>query len=352
MKITDVKIYPEDMPLKVPFITSKRRLDVIRDYVVEIHTDSGIVGYGACAPTPVITGDTVGSIIYAVEEYMKPLLLGREVTESLLPSIRDCMVNNTSPKAAVDIALYDLLSKKDGKTIYEYMGGKGDFCLKNDITISLGSPEVMVKDTLNALNDGFDVLKVKLGTIPKEDKERIAAVASVVGKEIPIRLDANQAWDAKDAVELCEFALKTGMNVELVEQPVHHRDIDGLEYVTKNTSVDILADESAVSYYDVCEILKRGAADMINIKLMKCGGLYEAERIHSISSEYGVECMLGCMMEGPWSIAAAAQFSAAQGKTKIDLDAPILVKELVNNTPVDFIGSKVCLKNSSLVNLG
>ena len=344
MKITDVKIYPEDMPLKVPFITSKRRLDVIRDYVVEIETDSGITGFGACAPTPVITGDTVGSIIYAVEEYMKPLLIGREVNPELLPFVRDCMEHNTSPKAAVDIALYDLLSKEAGQTIYEYMGGKGDFCLKTDITISLGAPEIMVRDTLNAIKDGFDVLKIKLGTIPKEDKERISAIAEVVGKEIPIRLDANQAWEPKDAVDICEFALKSGLNIELVEQPVHYRDIDGLEYVTKNTSADILADESAFSYYDVCQILKRGAADMINIKLMKCGGLHEAERIHKISSEYGAECMLGCMMEGPWSVAAAAQFAAAKGITKVDLDAPILVKDLVNNTPVDFIDSKIKLK--------
>lgn len=343
MKITEVKIYPEDMPLKVPFITAKRRLDVIRDYVVEIQTDSGISGFGACAPTPVITGDTVGSILYAVEEYIKPLLVGREVTIELLPFVRDCLVHNTSPKAAVDIALYDLLSKEAGKTIYEYMGGKGSFLLKNDITISLGTPEVMIKDTQNALNDGFDLLKVKLGTIPSEDKERISAIASVVGN-IPIRLDANQAWDAKDAVELCEFAQKSGMNIELVEQPVRHWDLEGLEYVTKNTAVDILADESAVSYYDVCEILKRGAADMINIKLMKCGGLYEAERIHAISSEYGVECMLGSMMEGPWSVAAAAQFAAAKGITKVDLDAPILIKDLVNNTPVDFVGSEIKFK--------
>lgn len=344
MKITDVKIYPEDMPLKVPFITAKRRLDVIRDYVVEIQTDSGLCGFGACAPTPVITGDTVGSIIYAVEEYIKPRLVGMEVTKELLPFVRDCMEHNTSPKAAVDIALYDLLSKKEGKTIYEYMGGKGDFCLKTDITISLGAPDVMVRDTINAIEDGFDVLKIKLGTTPAEDKERIAALASVVGKEIPIRLDANQAWEAKDAVDICEFAMKSGMNIELVEQPVHYRDIDGLEYVTKNTSADILADESAFSYYDVCEILKRGAADMINIKLMKCGGLFEAERIHAISSEYGAECMLGCMMEGPWSVAAAAQFAAAKGITKVDLDAPILVRDLVNNTPVDFVGSSIKLK--------
>jgi o-succinylbenzoate synthase len=338
MKITDVKIYPEDMPLKVPFVTSKRRLDVIRDYIVEIHTDSGICGFGACAPTPVITGDTVGSIIYAVEEYMKPRLVGLEVTKELLPFVRDCMMYNSSPKAAVDIALYDLLSKSEGKTIYEYMGGKGEFCVKTDITISLGDVKTMVKDTECALEDGYDILKVKLGTTPAEDKERIAAIASVVGKEIPIRLDANQAWEAKDSVEICDFAMKSGMNIELVEQPVHYRDIDGLEYVTKNTSLPILADESAFSYYDVCEILKRGAADMINIKLMKCGGLYEAERIHAISSEYGVECMIGSMMEGPWSVAAAAQFAAAKGITKADLDAPILVKELINNTPVDFSG--------------
>ena len=176
MKITDVKIYPEDMPLKVPFITSKRRLDVIRDYVVEIQTDSGLVGFGACAPTPVITGDTVGSILYAVEEYIKPRLVGMEVESSLLPFVRDCMMYNSSPKAAVDIALYDLLSKSEGKTIYEYMGGKGDFCLKTDITVSLGAPDVMIRDTISALEDGFDVLKVKLGTKPEEDIERIKAI--------------------------------------------------------------------------------------------------------------------------------------------------------------------------------
>ncbi len=344
MKITDVKIYSEDMPLKVPFITAKRRLDVIRDYVVEIHTDDGKIGFGACAPTPVITGDTVGSIIYAVEEYIKPRLLGMEVTNELLPYVRDCMEHNTSPKAAVDIALYDLLSQKEGKTIFQYMGGNGDFCLKTDITVSLGTPETMVKDTLSALEEGFDVLKIKLGTVPAEDKARIAAIASVVGKDVPIRLDANQAWQPKDAVELCDFALKSGMNIELVEQPVHYRDIDGMEYVTKNTEADILADESAFSYYDVKDILKRGAADLINIKLMKCGGLYEAERIHALAMEYGAECMLGCMMEGPVSVAAAAQFAAAKGITKVDLDAPILCKEFINNTPVDFINNKIKLK--------
>ena len=344
MKITDVKIYPEDMPLKVPFITAKRRLDVIRDYVVEIQTDEGVSGFGACAPTPVITGDTVGSILYAVEEYIKPRLVGMEVDLSLLPFVRDCMEHNTSPKAAVDIAIYYLLSKKEGKTIYEYMGGKGNFCLKTDITISLGSPETMIKDTLDALEGGFDVLKVKLGTVPAEDKERIKAISTVITQNVPVRLDANQAWQAKDAVEICDFALSTGMNIELVEQPVHYRDIDGLEYVTKNTSVPVLADESAFSYYDVKEILKRGAADMINIKLMKSGGLFEAERIHKITSEYGKECMLGCMMEGPWSVAAAAQFAAAKGITKIDLDAPILVKDLVNNTTVEFKDNKIYLK--------
>ena len=344
MKITDVKIYPEDMPLKVPFITAKRRLDVIRDYVVEINTDEGITGFGACAPTPVITGDTVGSIIYAIEEYIKPRIVGLEVTKELLPFVRDCMEHNSSPKAAVDIALYHILSQKEGKTIYEYMGGKGDFCLKTDITISLGAPETMIKDTLDALKDGFDVLKVKLGTVPADDMERIKAISTVIPSSVPVRLDANQAWEAKDAVKICEYALSTGLNIELVEQPVHYRDIDGLEYVTKNTNVPVLADESAFSYYDVKEILRRGAADMINIKLMKCGGLYEAERIHAITSEYGKECMLGCMMEGPWSVAAAAQFAAAKGITKIDLDAPILVKDLVNNTPVDFVGSKITLK--------
>jgi hypothetical protein len=115
----------------------------------------------------------LSELIYAVEEYMKPRLVGLEVTKELLPFVRDCMMYNSSPKAAVDIALYDLLSKSEGKTIYEYMGGKGEFCVKTDITISLGDVKTMVKDTECALEDGYDILKVKLGTTPAEDKERI-----------------------------------------------------------------------------------------------------------------------------------------------------------------------------------
>ena len=142
MKIKGLSLKEEHIPLKTPFVTSIRRVDVMTDYVLEIETDEGVIGHGACAPTPVITGDTVGSIYCAVNDFFAPLLVGREVSEELLPEVQAKLVHNTSPKAAVDLALHELLAIKNGLPLFEYLGGeKGDKHLKTDITISLGSVE-------------------------------------------------------------------------------------------------------------------------------------------------------------------------------------------------------------------
>ncbi len=344
MKITGYSLKEENIPLKQPFVTSVRRIDVIRDYVFTLETDSGICGFGASAPTPVITGDTVGSITYALNEVIGPALVGRELDESLLATVQKSLVHNSSAKAAADIALYDLLAKQASKPLYEYLGGCGGTkLLKTDATVSLGSVEAMVDETKKHLADGFSVLKVKLGGTRAEDEERIAALAAVIPGNVVVRLDANQGWSVEDSVYLCEVAEKSGMNIDLVEQPVHFEDLDGMAVVTKSTALKILADESVFSPAQAKQIIKLGAADMINIKLMKCGGIYEALKIAALAKESGMECMLGCMMEGPVSVAAAAHFGAAVGITRFDLDAPFLCKTVPVEGSVRFDGEDIVL---------
>jgi len=328
LKITGIEIFSEDIPLKQPFVTSKRSISVIRDYVVRITTDGGICGYGASAPTPVITGDTVGSILYAVNEVYAPLLTGKELSEELLPLVQKALFHNSSPKAAVDIALYDLLAKEKGLPLYRYLGGENKAVhLETDATVSLGTPEVMVDEAKKHLSEGFTAIKVKLGGPKEMDAKRLGALAPLFGKDIKVRLDANQAWTVEDAVYVCNECDKLGLNIELIEQPVHYADLDGMVAVTKAVPYPILADECVFGPDEARRILAMGGCNLVNIKLMKCGGIYEALKIQKIAEEYGVSCMLGCMMEGPVSITAAAHFGAAVGIDCYDLDAPYLCKE-------------------------
>lgn len=342
MKITDIQLIQEDIPLKQPFITSKRRIDVIRDYVVKITTDSGVIGYGACAPTPVITGDTVGSILYAIEEVYKPLLVGTELSADLLPAVQKALFHNSSPKAAVDLALYDLLAKESGKPLYQYLGGAGDTVhLETDATVSLGTPEVMVEEAKTHLSHGFTAIKVKLGGPKEADVERLKALSAVLGGSISVRLDANQAWSVDDAVYICSAAEDMGMNIELVEQPVPYTDLEGMVAVTRAVPFRVLADESIFSPTDAARLIKMGGCDMVNIKLMKCGGIYEGLKIHKIASEHGIECMLGCMMEGPVSVTAAAHFAAATGIKCLDLDPPYLCKTYTIESFTEYSGKNI-----------
>lgn len=154
------------------------------------------------------------------------------------------------------------------------------------------------------------------------------AVRKEVGDNIRIRIDANQAWSPKQAVKLLNQMQDKGLDIEFVEQPVKAHDFEGLQYVTQRSYVPVLADESVFSPEDTLKIMQMGAADMVNIKLMKCGGLYNALKIASAAEVYGVECVIGCMLEAKISVNAAVHLACAkQIITKIDLDGPVLCSE-------------------------
>ncbi len=163
----------------------------------------------------------------------------------------------------------------------------------------------MAADTLNAVSRGYDTLKVKVGANPELDVARLTAVRQAAG-ERRLRIDANQAWSPKQAVRILNQMQEKGLDIEFVEQPVAAHDFEGLRYVTQRSYVPVLADESVFSPADAMKIMQMGAADLVNIKLMKCGGLYNALQIASAAEVYGVECMIGCMLEAKISVNAAS----------------------------------------------
>lgn len=327
MKITEIRFGMIRVPLKTPFKTALRTVDTVEDIVVSVHTDTGHVGYGEAAATAVITGDTHGSIIEAIRRYIAPRLVGQEIADlnRITQLIQTALEKNTSAKAAVEIAIYDLWGQLYGAPLYQMLGG-GDPVITTDITISVDYIDKMVSDSLSAVERGFESLKIKVGKDIGVDIERVKAIYAAVEGRALMRLDANQGWTAKQAVFAIRQLEDAGVRLELVEQPVKARDLDGMKYVTERVNTPIMADESVFGPTEVIDLIRMRAADIINIKLMKTGGISNAIRIADIAALYGIECMIGCMIETSISVAAAVHVAVAKASviTKVDLDGPSL----------------------------
>ena len=329
MKITQVRLGMLRVPLKTPFKTALRTVDTVEDIVVSVHTDTGHVGYGEAPATAPITGDTHGSIIEAIRKHITPRLLGEEIANlnRITRIVQTALERNTSAKAAVEIAVYDLWGQLYGAPLYQMLGG-GEPVITTDITISVDHIDKMVADSVAAVGRGFESLKIKVGKDIGVDIERVKAIHAAVEGRALLRLDANQGWTAKQAVHAMHVLENAGVHLELLEQPVKAQDIGGLKYVTDRVQTPVMADESVFGPLQVIDLIERRAADIINIKLMKTGGISNAVRIADIAALYGVQCMIGCMIETSISVAAAAHLAVAKSDviTKVDLDGPSLAQ--------------------------
>lgn len=333
MVIKELRLGRISVPLKKPFKTALRTVECVEDVIVELVADDGTVGYGEAPPTGVITGDTTGAIIGAINDHIAKAVIGLPVDniEEICSRIDAAVVHNSSAKAAVEIAAYDLFGRLCGQPLYRLFGGYRKEIV-TDITISANDAERMAVDAAEAVGLGYRTLKIKLGKDPAQDLARMRAIREAVGYGVDLRVDANQGWKPKEAVRLIRAMEDAGLALELVEQPVLAHDLAGLKHVTDNVSVPVMADESVFSARDARVVMETRAADIVNIKLMKTGGLSNALRICSLAEVHGVECMIGCMLEAKVSVTAAVHLAAAKKViTKVDLDGPVLCSE----DPVD-----------------
>jgi L-alanine-DL-glutamate epimerase-like enolase superfamily enzyme len=324
------------------------RSEAVFTNIIEIRTDLGAVGYGEAPPTAAITGDTDGSIRDAITSRIFPSINGRDIAElndAITAADASC-VGNEPAKAAVDIALHDLWGKLNGLPLYKLFGGSARE-ISTDYTISLNQPEDMILDALGALRDGYSALKIKVGGDFRLDMERIKAIREAVGPEALLRVDANQGWQPKEAIRTIRFMEDMGLDIELVEQPVAYHDINGMKRVTDSVDTIILADESVYSARDALKLISLRAADMINIKLMKSGGIAGALGICAIAEAAGMECMIGAMMESKVSVTAAAHLAASRRViTKYDLDPPILCASDPVSGGASYSGSSISLPDA------
>ena len=329
MTISGIEIFKHSIPLKENFSTSLHTVKTVKNIIIKIIDDEGYEGYGEAAPNDVVTGDTFSSIQGFIEENLKSELLGERVERLayLCNKIRESGRGNYAARAAAEIALYDLFTRRYQMPLYLLLGGWHDK-IYTDMTISISSPEKMKEGARKAVKAGFNVLKLKVGKNLKEDLNRVRSISEAVDARIKLRLDANQGWNPKQAVRIIRELQAENTNIELIEQPVAAADIEGLKYVKDNVLIPIMADESLFSPEDAIRLVKEDACDQFNIKLMKSGGISSALKICYIAEAAGIECMLGCMLESKVAISAAAHLAAAKKNiTRLDLDAPLLMAE-------------------------
>ncbi|ARF14456.1 mandelate racemase/muconate lactonizing enzyme family protein [Sporosarcina ureae] len=350
MQIRTVETFLVSSSLRKPFITALRTVHTVQSVIIKLTTDDGLIGWGEAVPTHVITGDSIGGIRYVIHDVLAPILIDGNIIqrEVIMERIQRAIMGNTSAKAAVDMAVNDLFGQLCGLPLVQVLGGYHQ-SLKTDLTVSVGKPAEMAKEAAEHIAKGFDTLKVKVGTGSFQlERERIHAIRRIVGQDITIRLDANQGWKPKEAIRLIRQLEDDGVDLELIEQPVAAYDVEGLRDVTRQTSTLIMADESLFSARDAKRLLEMRAVDVLNIKLMKSGGIREALKINALAEVHGIECMVGSMMETAVGVTAAAHIAASQPNiTRVDLDAPLLLADELSAGGVHYYGSRMELSKES-----
>jgi L-Ala-D/L-Glu epimerase len=341
--IIEVRTYPVRARLRMPFVTALRTATAIDTLVVEVVDEDGRRGFGEAPQVWRVTGASVAGARACVAEMLAPVAVGRDADDLVTNchDIQAAVVGNEAAKAAVDVALHDLAARRLGVPLVRLLGGTR-LRIPTDVTLSAasalagsagatgpdlatepgGATRKLVDTAKRRVDDGFAVLKIKVGTDAASDAARVRAVREAVGPDVTLRLDANQGWTPRQSVRILSELEAAGVEVELVEQPVPGWDLDGLSWVSDRVNTPILADESVYSPRDLVEVIRRRAADMVNVKLAKCGGISSARTLLSLAEEYGMGTVVGSMMEGPVGVGAAASLVAAYGTTAVsDLDA-------------------------------
>jgi len=326
MGIQSIEVYPVVLHYREPFRIALGTEVESQNVVVKIHTDDGVVGVGEASPFEKVTHETPKTVMQALDK-IAPNLLGMDPLriEQIVDTMDHAVAENPSAKAAVDMALYDVLGKTTGKPLFRLIGGFREDVL-TDITLSIKEPKEMAEDAVKAIKRGFRALKVKVGVDPKEDFERIKGIRGAVGSDISIRIDANQGWTARQAIEILKKL--EPFDVEIAEQPVKADDIRGLAEVRRNSPIRVMADESVHTPKDALRVIREEAVDLINIKLMKSGGILKAKKIAAIAESANVPCMIGCMSESAIGVTAGVHLAAAVKNIQYaDLDSDILIQD-------------------------
>lgn len=335
MIITSVEVIPVRLPLREPFVISYATYPDVLSVLVRIRTSDGAEGWGEATPDPNVTGETWGGVTETIRRDLAPALLGRDARhrEAALVALDARVDGAPSARAALDIALHDLVARAAGIPLWQLLGGRARDTLQISRVISIGPPDEMAAAATRHVAAGFQTVKVKVGDAanPMLDVRRVAAVREAVGPEIGVKVDVNQGWRSPGAA-IGAIRAMAPLHPAYIEQPVLWWDMEGLAEVRRQTGAVIMIDEGCHGPRDMLRVAALRAADLVNIKLMKTSGILSALKLNAIAEAAGISAQVGTMVES--SIASAAGLHAAIAMTNVrtvEMGGPLMLAEDVGD---------------------
>ncbi|MDH7508772.1 MAG: dipeptide epimerase [Methanomassiliicoccales archaeon] len=318
MKIESVDFMKIRLEREEPFrIATGVSKDTV-NFLIIIHAGD-IDGLGVAVPNSV-TKETAESIENSILK-VRGILIGcdAEDIDGIHNILDRKLPGYPAVESGVDLAIYDLIGKLKGFEVCDMLGRMRD-CIETSFTIGIEDLETSVKKAANAVKSGFRVLKIKTGLDVNGDIRRVGAIRDVVGSGIRLRVDCNQGYSFEEAKRFVEEL--DCLDVEFVEQPVSASDFESMKKLSSISSIPIMADESAKTLDDVNRIIREDCASMINLKLVKFGGIHSAVIIDTLCKDHGIGIQVGCMSECAASIAGGLHFALSGKAVKYaDLDS-------------------------------
>ena len=306
--ITCIEIYKLTIKLKQPFKISLGILTHAENIVVKIHTQQGIIGFGECSPFLSINGESIDTC-YIVGQYLAKKLKGMNALSiaANIQAMDTIIYGNHSIKSAFDMALYDIAAKHANLPLYAFLGGSNNKKIATDYTVSFDTADKMAADAIWIQQNGFSIIKVKLGGTAAADIERIQKIRAAVGMQIPIRIDANQGWDVPTAIEI--LTALAPYNIQHCEEPIPRWNYMQLPYIHANSPIKIMADESCCSQHDAARLVQINACNLLNVKLGKSGGIFNALQIIAVAEKNNMHLQVGGFLESSLAFTAAAHLA-------------------------------------------
>ncbi|MHC5037321.1 MAG: mandelate racemase/muconate lactonizing enzyme family protein, partial [Planctomycetota bacterium] len=297
MKVTAINALIHSLPFKRPFGIAGGTVSEAEHVVVKVSADDGTFGIGEAAPMPTYFPETAEEAARTLSERLAPAVMGLSPfdIDRAHQRMDEAFPGHTFGKAAIDVALFDLVGKRFGLTVVNFLGGAVRREVPLAWAVGTGAREAMVEEAARYARSGYGVIKVKIGTDPEQDLGNVRAIREVIGEGVGLRVDVNQGYDRRTAERILREMEECGL--ELVEQPLPKEDLEGLAALRERLEVPVMVDESLVTPEDALRIIEKGAADIFNIKVMRVGGLLPAMKIAHIAEGAGIPCLVGSMVE-------------------------------------------------------
>lgn len=309
IKVSDMEMFPLFIPFKRAHRISLGLSEGREILLLKVVTNNGITGFGEAVGHMAFAGETLEGLRSSITHLTECVVGRNPLNINEVNWLMDKkMYGNYGAKAAIEMALFDIMGKHFQAPVCDLLGGRMKDKLPLSRSISQSDFEKDIADAKEFIREGYRILKIKVGVLDiNQDIQRVRAVREAVGPDVSLRVDVNQGWNVPEALKFIEQVRDCGL--EFVEQPVPKWDLEGMAYLRHKSLIPILADESATTEHDVLEIIRKRAADFISFKVLKSGGIMRAKRMLALADSAGIQCYLGSQIETAVGTSASLHFA-------------------------------------------